>query len=460
MADTTFTNGTVVQPEWLQDVNDLVYDIPLSTGSDLVGHGSGTVKDALDDLNVKQQVNVNIFPNTNWYVGTSLSSGTKYNSNGTGTLAAISVSSYTTGSNVITCSTSDTTGLENGFLVAFNAPADSNMRITTARVYDIVTNTSFKVRLPLGLTASSSSACTATITEVGMAGSSGSGNGFDGWTKSSTLLVGRDSNNVSSGAKYSALMVKADAAAELYYVQFTAEQVKQLLGKTVTAGGFIKTTASGSWRVFTADSVNGTRYGSTTTGTGSFTWSEFSFTVPAAATTLSIGFELIGASGVPFYLCSPFAGQGTVIGSTGGSPSFNTQYIIPTVKYSPLSFTNANITFPASADSLGYYSFLFDAYAETNGALAPECKALHIILEGFNASAVITGTGGRHIASRDQEAIPHKYGPIMFQQVVDVKTSSLGNLTLSTTGTALFYGLASDNWANVSMDINGIIING
>lgn len=457
MADTTFTAGTVVASSWLNDVNDTVYGLPTATGATLVGYSTGTVDDALDSLTVKEYATVNVLPNTNWYVGTALASGTKYNASGTGALAGINVTSYTTGSNIVTCNTASTVGLENGFLVAFNAPADSNMRITTARVYDVIANTSFKVKLPNGLTASSSSACVATITEVGMSGSSGSGNSFDGWTKSTTLLVGRDTNNVQPGSKYSCIMVKGSASAELHYVQFSSKNLSKMLGKTVTVGGFMKTTASGSWRVFTADSVNGIRYGTTVVGTGAFTWSEYSFTVPTNATSLSVGFELIGASGVPFYLCQPFAGQGNVIGANGGPPSTQSEYITPTVKYSPLTFTNANITFPAAPDALGFYSFLFDAYAETNGAIAPECEALHIILEGLNAGAVITGTGGRVMATRDQENTPHKYGPIMFQQVTSVKTSALGNLVLSSTGTALFYGLASDNWANVSIDINGII---
>lgn len=40
MADTTFVNGTVIQPEWLNDVNDYVYRTA-SNGQILIGNGTG-----------------------------------------------------------------------------------------------------------------------------------------------------------------------------------------------------------------------------------------------------------------------------------------------------------------------------------------------------------------------------------------------------------------------------------
>jgi hypothetical protein len=49
MADTTFVNGTVVQADWLNDVNDLVYGLGNPTGAALVGKtGAGTVQDHID----------------------------------------------------------------------------------------------------------------------------------------------------------------------------------------------------------------------------------------------------------------------------------------------------------------------------------------------------------------------------------------------------------------------------
>jgi len=417
---------------------------------------STTVQAAIAELAGRRRVAQNILPNTRWQIITGHVSSAKYDASGTALVAA-SVSSYTTGANTITCNCADTSALAVGRLVAFSAAAHANLKITAARVLSIVANTSFTVRLPNGLTAPSSAACTAQPVDAGGSSSAGSGNAFDGWSKTTTLQCWRDdwSANTRGGSKYAAGLKKGAATAEIVYAQIDARDLPSLLGKTCSIGGWVKAPTGGSWRVFCSDSVSGVRYGSTVTTTG-YTWAEASFDIPSGATSLAFGFELIGASGLLFYLTDPVAGVGSVIGQA--PVSLGREWFVPIVKYSPQSFFNANITFPASADAAGYYSFVFDAYAETGGAITPDVRGLDVILEGFNASAVITGTGGRNFATRDQLDVPHKYGPIMFQQVASVKTACSGFLPLGPDGTAYVYGLASDNWANVSMDINAILL--
>jgi hypothetical protein len=53
MPTTDFNNGTVVQADWLNDVDALTYGIGETTGSALVGYGSSTVADELDKLVLK-----------------------------------------------------------------------------------------------------------------------------------------------------------------------------------------------------------------------------------------------------------------------------------------------------------------------------------------------------------------------------------------------------------------------
>lgn len=434
-----------------------------TTGAAFIGFANSatglvatTVQAAIAELAARRRVAQNVLPNTSWLVMTGHVSSPKYNASGTA-LAGAPVSSYTTGANTITCNCSDTSSLAVGRLVAFSAAAHANLRITAARVLAITPNVSFTVRLPNGLTAPSSAACVADPVEAGGSSSAGSGNGFDGWTKTTSLQVWRDdwAANVRAGSKYSCGMKKGAAGAELNYLQVDPRDVAKLCGKKCSVGGWVKAPSGGSWRVFCSDSVNGTRYGATVSTTG-YAWSEAAFDIPENATSVAFGFELIGASGLSFYLSDPVAGVGGVIGQA--PVSLSREFFIPIVKYSPQSFFNANITFPSVADAEGYYSFVFDVYAETGGAIAPDARGLDVILEGFNAGAVITGTGGRNFATRDELLVPHKYGPIMFQQAASVKTSCSGFMPLGDDGTAYVYGLASDNWANVSMDINGIYL--
>jgi hypothetical protein len=240
-------------------------------------------------------------------------------------------------------------------------------------------------------------------------------------------------------------------------VQVPAADVARYKGKQIAVGANIKCPSGGSWRVFTADDVSGFRYGDAVTATG-YEWAEETFLVPSNATTLSFGFELSGVSGLDFYISQPVAGLGEYIGED--SPVFapKPERLIPVVKFSPPSFFNANITFPVVADSAGFYSFNFDAYAETNGCFAPEVQLLDILLEGINFGAVITGTGGRFIATRGQLLDNIKYGPLIYQQVTQVKGATGGTLTLDESGYARVYGLSGDNWANVSIDINGVYV--
>jgi hypothetical protein len=439
-------------------------------GADLIGRGAGTVEDALTAVEalatdaagdaaaalLLERAVINVLPNTRWYVSTAIGYGTKIGAEGN-PMASVSVSSYTTGSNTVVCTTSDTKALAVGMLVAFSGSAHANLKITPARITALVTNTSFTVRLPNGLLGASSAACTATPTDVGGAVVSiVTSHSFDHWTKATGMAVWRDSWSANvRGGRYALGMKKGSASAEKHYVQFSARDLVNMAGRTMVLGVWMKNPTGGSWRLFTSDNVNGERFGTTVTATG-YTWAEFSFTVPANPTSLAMGWELIGASGLVFYASEPFAGQGSVIGPTGGPLDLSLQRLVPVVKYSPISLTNANITFTTTADAIGRYSFLFDAYAETGGQIAPEVRALDVLLEGIDYGTLIPDSGASAFVTRDANADPLKFGPIMFQQAPGVKTACGGVLTLDTDGTARIDGTSGRNWANVSMDINGM----
>lgn len=401
----------------------------------------------------------NRFPNARFLVATALSVATKYDATGTA-MGSVSISSYTTGSNTCVCSTSDTSNVILGGIISFNSPADALLRLGAAmRVQAVVANTSFAVTLPFNAAPSSSAACTAQMMEAGGSASSGTGYGFDGHTKSTTLECWRDdwAANVRSGSKYACGLKKGSSSAEYYYHSIPAAELYAYMGKTISIGGYVKCPSGATWRVFVNDDVDSIRYGSTVSTTG-YSWSETSVTISSGITYLHIGFELAGTSGDVFYLSEPVFGVGDYIGAFAHEPQITPEYFVPIVKMSPPVWINAGFSFPSVADAGGTYSFLFDVYAETNGVLAPEVKAINITIEGVNGNAVVTGTGGNAIATRDVVSPPIKYGPIMFQQVINVKTACSGIMTLAADGTGRIYGNASDGWGNVSMDINGILV--
>jgi len=404
------------------------------------------------------QVTKNLFPNSQWLVATGLNGATRYDAAGAA-MGTVNVSSYTTGANTVVCLTADTSQVVLGGIIVFNAPADIALRNNYAlRVVAVVPNTSFTVILPFGLTASASTACTAQMWERGGSASAGTGDGFDGWSKAAnpSLECWRDAwpANVRGGSTYSCGLKKAAGTAEYYYHRVPARDAAQLWSKTITIRAYIKSPAGGGWRIFVNDSVSSIRFGSTVTTTG-WAVAEFTTTIADGAADIDIGFEFSGAAGQCFYLSEPSYGVGHYFGGFAELSSFAPLRFIPIVGYAPPNWVNAQPHIPAVLDAAGTYSFLFDIYAETAGVLAPGIRMLHATLEGYNANAVATGAGGRVLAFRSNLSPPTTHGFTLFQQVQNIKTSHTGAITLAADGTARVYGVASDFWDNVSMDING-----
>ncbi|MDE2227293.1 MAG: hypothetical protein KGJ89_05070 [Patescibacteria group bacterium] len=406
----------------------------------------------------------NILPNTQWQVCTGGQGNGKWLPDGTGAMPAISVSSYTTGSNTVVCTTSNTGQLKVGDLVTFSAAADANMKICSIRVDSLVVNTSFTGTLPLGLAPSASAACTATPTMVGQIAASG--NGPDGWTKATTLNFWREDNavNLKTGSLYSLGVQKGSASAETLYSNFVSPDIYLYRGKTLVFGVWVMQKikgGSGTWNSFiSSDGTGGAtnNSASSTAGVGTWTWLEVSYTVPSDATTLSLGINFAGNNADVYYVSQPMGAIGSYLGSGNYCPRLK-EILIPIVKYTPLSYNGASVSFPASADGAGTYSFNFKVEPETNGCIAPTVKLINITFEGVNSNAAVAGASPRLFAMRDVAAPPIKYGPIMGQTVSNMKSFITGQVQLSTVGQAVFYsGVASDSWYNVSIDINGYVL--
>ncbi len=413
----------------------------------------------------------NILPNTQWQVYTTTSPTQKYNAEGTGTMPALSISSYTTGAIVPTFAVSGSTGeVKDGDLLAFQSPADPNLLISYIRVQNLVANSSFEGQIPLGLKTSGSVACTAIPMMIGdMTGSTTLGP--DGWSKTQTLNCWRDDQpaNKVGALPYQVGLKKAASSAESFYRALDTMEVASIAGKTLAFGCSvlhkINSATTGYWQPFISFNGTGgaTVYGIKSTGTvGAVEWGEIYAQIPSDATSVSCGVSFNGAVGDVAYV-GECMGLPNVqyIGASNYAPPVR-EILIPVVKFSPLSWVGASVTFPSSGDGYGTYSFGFQVDAETNGAIMPTVRKLQFQIEGVNSQTVITGSSPRVMAFRDVLAPPIKYAVIMGQQVANLKTFANGEWTLNPGGQSngiVYDEVASDPWFDVSMDISGVTLN-
>lgn len=445
----------------------------MARGDQLVVVPRGTSRGyPLDLLFVAQGVNTqNVLPNTQWQVATAIGSSTKMNPQGTGTALPISVSSYTVGANTVVALTTNTGDLKVGDLVSFSAAADANLRLSYCRVDAVTPNVSFTVSLPLGLKTAASAACTATPVMAGGAASVGTGDAFDGWSKTTTLQVWREDNvvNLQPGSAYSAGLLKGAATPELMYCSLPAREVPRYLNRQVVFGTWCyQKIGTAGWRAFvTTNGTGGTTTYSSTAAAGSFAWAEVSVAVPADATTISFGVSLDGVANDVYYVSQPMAGFGTYLGR-GNYQVPRNEYLVPKVKMSPLTFIGAAVTFPTVLDASGVtYGFAMRPYAETNGAVAPTVRALSMQLEGRTDGPLpaVGGAAGNVFATRNRNAVPHIYAVLFYATVAGAFGTGAGLITLNDgsdglpAGDFFVYGVVSGGaWYQVSFDINGYLL--
>jgi len=395
----------------------------------------------------------NILPNTQWQVFSSLDTTTKYNKEGTGTLPSINISSYSTGSNLVTCYTSDTSELKDGDLVSFSAAADANMRISLCEVENVVTNTSFQVRLPLGRSPSASAVCTA-VPQMRGDISGTSGDGPDGWVKTTTLKCWRDDfdENKVGRSKYQLGLKKGSSSAEYLYHAISNEDLPKLLGKRLAFGikARHKISTSGYWRAF-IQTDSGIQYSVASSGTeGQVEWRELYVDIPNTSTYIYVGIEFQGATDDVIYIAEPIA---VINASYLGDGSYNQpkgEVLIPTVKTTPNSFNGASFTFPSTADAAGSYGFAFRIYPETQGAISPDVLGLYLQLESRNDST------NQAFGIRNQEAVPHVYGVLIYSKVAGMMETIGGQVTLKNGKSWVYSNVGGSSVYNVSIDINQV----
>lgn len=456
--------------------------IPIDTGSDTKrvtvakvragllpedGDGAAVTVDgrALGDWTPRiDRPAANLCPNSSWFVMTGFDPVVMPDAGGAGTMPTIAVSGYTTGSNEVTVSTANTQGLVDGMLVRFAAPADTALRYCTQsngvtintfslRAYD-VTATTFKVRPPLGRAPSVSAACTVTMVTPGDT-TGVSGDGPDGWGKSTTLKLWRDvhSTHRRAGSRYQLGLRKGSASAELLACTVPAQSLDLYRGRQMAFGAAVKQAVrggAGTWRVAISDGATIT-YSDPAPAAAGYQWLSVSATIPAGAASVTVWLETGGASGDVYYVAKPMVAFGPAMDEAAYYPSAGRIFFDR--KFTPLSFNTIDYTTPSVADGLGLYSTRVDVYQDTNGAICPEVRWLDAQFEAIGG----TGSCGTALAVRSNESTGVKFGvaPI-YCAVEGIMCASAGSIQLDPSGCFWVFGnLPGIPRSFVSIDING-----
>jgi hypothetical protein len=414
---------------------------------------------------VAQPAPQNFAPNSQWEIVTGFGASVREKPDGSGTEAPYRLLANTVDCNLCTATVDGFTGsLKVDDLVRIDGPGvDPDLRRAPMRVYSVDPGKSFTFALPLGLKATLSRPATVTNVMIGGAASIGTGDGPDGWSKSTSLMVWREDarGDRPAGADYS-LGVQRQTEAPEYVV--TRPAIGRVHGRTLAFGAYVEQKSRhgpGTWRIVMSSNGAGGKTvlsPAAPAGPAQWRWLEASYAVPDDASEVSVGVQFEGAPGDIFYMANPVVAFASTIGADNYVKPMS-EVVIPVVKLTPATWYDASIRFPTAVDKGGTHGFTFDAYAETGGGVAPTVARLDVALEGVDRNPVGVGPdGGRVIAFRSAQAPPTKYAAIMAQYATDVKSFAGPTITLDGSGRAFVYGAPGDSWYNVSMDINGYLL--
>lgn len=321
--------------------------------------------------------------------GTSLVSG--LNDAGTATQAAISVSSYTTGSRTVVCTTANTGNLQVNDLVQFSAAADAALKVTALRVTAIVPNTSFTVIIEYkdGVP-SVSAACTAQpVVHGDTTGASGG---------SVTTNVSKYANgtlwpqiwfndhatlcNLFVGMARVLVFTKVTSGEEYIYWQRNSEYLPMYSRQSRTIGAAVVVlNGAGANAKCVINNGGSLQYGSTLATANVRTWINANVQIVANPSAYYEGIAFNGPVGSTFVIGELTSAKGTALLDDG---SFNTprgQQILSIGSLSP--WINADITFPASFGPDGQtYSFDIDMYQASNGIIGRGVSYMYGLIEG------------------------------------------------------------------------------
>ncbi len=350
----------------------------------------------------------NLLPNVQQQVASRLNPIAKRTATGTAAQASISCSSFSVTNNAPTLTCANTGALKIGDLVVIGtiaSPVNNWWSYPTVgsatgctgaaynfqcwggflaanRVLAVTANTSIIIGGNLGSVSPGSSAAV-TVTPIAP-GETGTGNtwGFDGWTKTGTLLVTNDDfpANAYPGTVKPLLLVKGSSSTEYYQFNVPANLLAFWRGKTVSCGvvGLSRgNVGTGTWQITIEDNVSAAS-SSSGTPTGSYVYESASYTISQAATSADFKIALTGSSGDTYYFAGPETcvyGSSITASQLGTSPFY---HVTTNSHINPPMFTPFQMAFATQIGTSGLYGFVnIDLGAVSVGAYDSSVAAVN-----------------------------------------------------------------------------------
>ena len=292
----------------------------------------------------------------------------------------------------ITCTTTNTEGLQVGKLIAVTT-GDASLKNTPHVVYSVTTNSSFSFYLEDNTQGENPGAITVyEFTPGGIAGWGGTGDAMDGFNKDATMVVQRqwmgDFTTPPVGSSYyGAKLTKGSNSSEsLYFARFLsapvvatwnnrydADWVKQLQGQTVVGGYYINVPVAGTVKVALYDGTTETESSACEIDKG---WHlvQVSKTISRTATTVQLKINFTGSTGNYCYVCNPTLKLGSSLSASDMLPIYK-EILIPDTRIIPLGW-ESHMNWHAT-------SLYWQVEALTAGSIPKGCKGMEFQVEGW-----------------------------------------------------------------------------
>jgi hypothetical protein len=292
----------------------------------------------------------------------------------------------------ITCTTTNTEGLQVGKLIAVTT-GDASLKNTPHLVYSVTTNSSFSFYLEDNTQGENPGAITVyEFTPGGIGGWGGTGDAMDGFNKDATLVVQRQwmgdfASPPLGSSYYGAKLTKGSNSSEsLYFARFLSypvvatwnnrydpDWVKELQGQTVVGGYYINVPVAGTVKVALYDGATETESSACKIDKG---WHliQVSKTLSRTATTVQLKVNFTGSAGNYCYVCNPTLKLGSSLSAGDMLPIYK-EILIPDTRIIPLGW-ESHMNWHATSQ-------YWQVEALTAGSIPKGCKGMEFQVEGW-----------------------------------------------------------------------------
>jgi hypothetical protein len=292
----------------------------------------------------------------------------------------------------ITCTTTNTEGLQVGKLIAVTT-GDASLKNTPHLVYSVTTNSSFSFYLEDNTQGENPGAVTVyEFTPGGIGGWGGTADAMDGFNKDAALVVQRQwmgdfASPPLGSSYYGAKLTKGSNSSEsLYFARFLSypvvatwnnrydpDWVKELQGQTVVGGYYINVPVAGTVKVALYDGATETESSACKIDKG---WHliQVSKTISRTATTVQLKVNFTGSAGNYCYVCNPTLKLGSSLSASDMLPIYK-EILIPDTRIIPLGW-ESHMNWHATSQ-------YWQVEALTAGSIPKGCKGMEFQVEGW-----------------------------------------------------------------------------